>query len=416
VAIFLILAPSLGKVFRTPASGKFLVYFTGWYVVRKTLACLYAVGFVWLVFRIPLLPEGVGSIGAAVALTLKNLGKMMATSSYFWAMYLSVIVAVFSRKNKTICSLLDKTLEGVEMSGKYFIPFIPIFMIAIGTYIQGLPAHLAEQMGLKEGMENLLQSFSIYGLQFNPRSSWGMIWIYVFGSLLVGAACFVWHFLLLGLTKATVKRFSLISYFRNYWVKVYPLLWATSSESLAVPLNLYLTKKYAPWVNPMVRRFAVSVGGYLNINGTVVCVFVLGGMVFSLLGIRVSLVEWLLAVPMILLISYGVPGIPGELILFAGPLATLLNLSPEVAPAFIAVYIGLQIGLPDSFRTGNNSTDDYVCSIYLNEVFEKKFKTAGVVWESDGEDEEAVFEMEPALLAGKSGESGGVQIPSAGRN
>lgn len=413
VAIFLILAPSLGRVFRAPSSGRFLLYFTGWYFVRKSLACLYACAFIWLVFRLPLLPQGVGSIGAAVAQTLSSLGRMMLTSSYFWAMYLSLFVALVSKKNKTICSMLDQTLEAVEMSGKYLIPVIPVFMVAIGTYIQGLPANLGEQMALQKGMENLLHPFSIWGLGFDPRGAWGMVWIYVFGSLLVGAACFIWHFGLLGLTKMTVRRFSVRSYFKDYWIKVYPLLWATSSESIAIPLNLYLAKKYAPWVNPMVRRFAVSVGGYMNINGTVICVFVLGAMVFSLLGIPVSLVEWLLAVPMILLISYGVPGIPGELILFAGPLATLLGLSGAVSPVFIAVYIGLQIGLPDSFRTGNNSTDDYLCSIYLNEVYERKFAGAGAGWDAQEAPAELPLDVEPAYLAAPADRAG--EYASAGR-
>jgi len=169
------------------------------------------------------------------------------------------------------------------------------------------------------------------------------------------------------------------------------LLWSTSSESIATPLNLYLVKKYAWWVRPTVRRFAVGVGSYMNINGTLICVFVLGGMVCSLLGIRISLVEWLMAIPMIIMISYGVPGIPGELVLFAGPIATLLALPPEIKPVFIAVYLGLQIGLPDSFRTGNNSTDNYVCSILLNEIYEKKFYVAGQ------ETEEEKREMEEQL-------------------
>jgi len=415
VAIFLILAPSLGRTFRTPSTGRFVLFFTWWYFVRKVLACVWACAFIAVVFRLPFLPHGVGSIGAAIAQTLSTLGHMMVVSPYFWAMYLSVIAAVVSIKSKLLCSALENTLETVEMSGKYFIPVIPIFMVAIGTYIQGLPAHLGEQMQLKAGMENLLQSFSIWGLQFNPRSPLGMIWVYVFGSLLVGLSCFIWHFALLMITKLKVKRFSLKTYFLDYWVKVYPLLWSTSSESIATPLNLYLVKKYAYWVNPMVRRFAVGVGSYMNINGTLICVFVLGAMVFSLLGIPVSTVEWLLAIPMIVLISYGVPGIPGELVLFAGPIATMLNLPPAIQPVFIAVYVGLQIGLPDSFRTGNNSTDNYVCSILLNEIYDQKFKVPGEVPEVEEPETELPGDLEPAYLASSTEGLGDYSQPPAAR-
>ena len=54
-------------------------------------------------------------------------------------------------------------------------------------------------------------------------------------------------------------------------------------------------------------------------------------------------------------------------------MATLLNLPPEILPLFLTIYIGLQIGLPDSFRTGNNSTDDFVSTIWMNAIYSKKF-------------------------------------------
>ena len=42
-------------------------------------------------------------------------------------------------------------------------------------------------------------------------------------------------------------------------------------------------------------------------------------------------------------------------------------------PIFLAVYLGLQLGLPDSFRTGSNSTDNYVVAILVNSIYEKRF-------------------------------------------
>ena len=73
------------------------------------------------------------------------------------------------------------------------------------------------------------------------------------------------------------------------------------------------------------------------------------------------------------MISYGVPGIPGELVLFAGPMATMLGIPEAMLPVFLAVYLGIQLGLPDSFRTGNNSTDAYVQAIIVNAVYEERF-------------------------------------------
>ncbi len=151
------------------------------------------------------------------------------------------------------------------------------------------------------------------------------------------------------------------------------MLWATSSEAIATPLNLYLVKRYAPWVRDDVRRFIIGIGSYMNINGTLINVFVLGAIVLSILGIQVSVVELLLVIPVVFLISYGVPGIPGELVLFAGPIAVLMNLPADIVPVFLAVYIGIQIGLPDSFRTGNNSTDDHISVILMNRVYEERY-------------------------------------------
>lgn len=383
IAIFLILCPSLARVFTSRSLGRFGSHVIWWCALRKLMACLWAVVFTVVVFGLPLLPEQSTSIGGALVQTAKSLLNMMATSPYFWAMYLAIGVAVMSMKAPFLFAALEKTLEGVEAAGRSFLPFIPLFMLAIGAYVYGLPQSLGAQMQLAEGMENALQPFSVLGMSFDPASAFGMIWIYVFGALLVGLACFLWHLFLLIMTQRAVKRFSIKRYFVDYWIKIYPLLWATSSEALATPLNLYLTKRHAPYVKKAVRRLVIGMGSWMNINGTLICVVVLGAVVFSILGIEISMFEWVLLIPVIFLISYGVPGIPGELVLFAGPIATLLGLPDAITPTFLAVYIGLQIGLPDSFRTGNNSTDDFVFAILLNDIYEKRF--AGDGGEEDAE-------------------------------
>ena len=111
----------------------------------------------------------------------------------------------------------------------------------------------------------------------------------------------------------------------------------------------------------------------MDINGTIINVFVLGAIVLLILGLNISAIELLFIIPIVFLISYGVPGIPGELVLFAGPMATMLNIPEASLPIFLAVYLGLQLGLPDSFRTGSNSTDAFVGAVLLNAVYEKRF-------------------------------------------
>jgi len=380
IAIFLILAPALTKMI-VSGEGQFGAHVIKLYAVRKILASIWAILFTAALLRIPFLPENSTSLGGAVMETLKSLGVMATTSPYFYAMYLSVIAAFTAKHIGWLRRILDFGSSMIEDFGKFFLPVIPIFMVAIGAYIYGLPEAVSEQVGL-EGVT--LTTLNIWGWKTDPTTSFGMLSVYVISAFITAIACFIWHGVLLLITAKAEPRFKISEYFKKYWIKVYPLLWATSSEALSTPLNLYLTKRHAPYVRDNIRRFCIGIGSYMNINGTLINVFSLGMVVLVIIGHPVSITEMILLIPIVFLISYGVPGIPGELVLFAGPMATLLNLSPEVYPIFIAVYVGLQIGLPDSFRTGNNSTDDYVSAIWMNSIYSKKFAD---------EDEEHADEM-----------------------
>ena len=352
---------------------KFGLYVISWYAVRKVLACLWSVVFVLAVFRIPVLPQGSLSLADGIIETMKALGAMASTSTYFWAMYAAVAVSLISTRVKILTHALERIMNVVEMLGSYLMPAMPVFMFAIGAYIFGLPDYVQAQVGLEAGERSVLLDLDIWGWTISPQTPAGMITIYVMGALLTAIACFMWQFVFLVVARGQEPRFSIFGYFSNYWVKVYPLLWATSSEALATPLNLYLTKKHAPWIRNEIRRFVIGVGSYMNINGTIINVFILGTIVMLILGLNVSVVELLFIVPVVFLISYGVPGIPGELVLFAGPMATMLNMPEAILPVFLAVFLGIQLGLPDSFRTGNNSTDDYIGAVLMNAVYEKRY-------------------------------------------
>ena len=373
IAIFLILTPSLARLFSTRRMGRFGLFVIRWYAIRKVLACLWAIVFILIVFRIPILPQGSLSLADGIIQTAESLGVMAATSTYFWAMYAAIGVSLLSTKVPVLTRILEKIMNVVELAGSYLMPVMPVFMFAIGAYIYGLPDNVQQQVGLEaEGRSGLLD-LDIWGWSISPTTPAGMITIYIVGALLTAIACFIWQFTFLFLTRAQESRFSISGYFKNYWIKVYPLLWATSSEALATPLNLYLTKKHAPWIRNEIRRFIIGIGSYMNINGTIINVFILAAIVLLILDLNISVVELLFLVPVVFLISYGVPGIPGELVLFAGPIAIMLNIPEATVPVFLAIYLGIQLGLPDSFRTGNNSTDDYIGSVFMNAVYEKRY-------------------------------------------
>ena len=108
------------------------------------------------------------------------------------------------------------------------------------------------------------------------------------------------------------------------------------------------------------------------------------GVVANIIGFKLSLIELLFCIPIVFLIAYGVPGIPGELVLFTGPIALCLNLPEAIVPLYLALYSGLQLGLPDSFRSGNNVTDSMLYAALLNDVYEERFlpkaRSRGMSW------------------------------------
>lgn len=373
IMIFMIVAPAMAKVLYIRKGGAFGAYATFWLSARRLMACVWAIVFTVIIFGFPLLPEQAPDIGVALWDTLQVFAKLTFEDPFLIALWVGIIVAIISRKSSKLYGALEKIMIGIEGSGKYFESLIPFFMFTVGGYVYALPQHLPE-LGVA-GAD--LGTVNVLGYGIDASTSSGMITVYIVASLLVALACLIWHFALLCWIKRVVKGFSIKDYFTRYWIRVYPLLWATASEALAMPLNLHLVKKHFPKVKTTVRRFVIGMGSYLNINGTVICVFVMAGVVASMLGHSISLVEFLVAIPVVFIIGFGVPGIPGELVLFAVPLALILNIPTAIVPAFLALYIGLQLGLPDSFRTGNNSTDDCACAVLLNDAYNKKFARRG---------------------------------------
>lgn len=371
IAIYAILTPTLIKLFTSLGQGKsFAAYTILWFAKARLLACLYAVLVTALVFQLPV-HHNAGGFMTAALMSLDSLGWMLLHSVYFHAVYASVATTLLAIRLPVLASTLAKGVDLIEYLGRFIVPLVPWLMLAVGAYVTILPSILEDE--LNPEMVNIeLSTVTMLGVQINISTSLGMILIYILGALLTGVVCGIWHAGLLWLAKQKMPDFSLRAYFSQYWVKVYPLLWATSSEALATPMNLYMVKKFCPQVQDQVRQFVVGTGSFMNINGTVINVFLMTGLVAAILGIEISLLQLLLSIPIVFLIAYGIPGIPGELLIFGGPMALCMGVSPELTPVFLALYIGLQIGLPDSFRTAANSTDECLSAIILNDKYAAK--------------------------------------------
>ncbi len=390
VAIFLILAPALCKIFTASKMGRYGAYVIYWLGVRKLLACLWAAIFTTIAFDFTLLPPGAASLSDALTQTGRAMQRVGLFNPYFIAIYVSVGAGVAAIWVRPLRNLLNGGIEFIELLGKFFEALVPLFLVAVGAYVATLSSHI--KVNTDTGK---LVPLNFFGVTIDPATASGTIGVYLVGSLIVFVGCIIWQFSLLWICKMKVPQFSIISYFRDYWLRVYPLLFATSSEAIATPLNLYLTKRFAPWVREMPRRLVIGMGSFLNINGTLMCVYVFVGLVAALMGLPLSLLELLALTPVIFLISYAVPGIPGELVLFAGPILMIMGLSPEASATFLALYVGLQLGLPDSVRTGNNSTDDFLCAVLLNEYYIKNIESKQIA-EGTLEEAEGVAAPAPA--------------------
>ncbi|MEE8372852.1 MAG: cation:dicarboxylase symporter family transporter [Dehalococcoidia bacterium] len=371
VVIFAILAPTVSNILGMRKSGAIASHALLALSYRRLLACIWAAVFTWLVLGLPVVADQSSGIGPALTSSLGSLADTAIRSPYLWAIYGAFALALISRRYSPLSAVLNRGASAIEHAGSYLLILTPFFMVAVGGYLFSLPTAIGAELTDNGGSVEL-QNLTVVGVGLDPNSRTGILSIYLVIAFLVGLCSILWHAGWLAWTHHAVKGFSIKHYLTKYWIRIYPLLWATSSEALSAPLNLYLVKKHFPKVSSEVRRLVVGMGSYLNINGTIIAVFVFMGAVGKIVGAEISLLQLMLVVPLVFLLAYSVPGIPSELLLFAGPLAAFLDLGGPTLSAFLLLYIGLQVGLSDSFRTGNNSTDDCLFALQIEEAREKR--------------------------------------------
>jgi len=373
VAIFAVLAPSVAKILKTKEEGGFAGFVLIWFSVSRIIAAIWAAIFVSIVLGLPFAPTGEsGGMGVLIMKNVKLLGHMMVTETFFRAMWISAAIGIYAYYNKRLYNFLQKGAQGIESAGEYIEPWIPLFSFLIGGFIYGLPKTLLAEVP-PDVLANLSKGVNLAGIHINLQHEFGLLGVYFVEAMLIGLGCYIWQIAELLIMKRLVKGFSIRDFLKNYWIKVYPLAWATSSEVLSMPLNLALIKKQYKNVHETVRRLVVGLGGYLNINGTSMDVMMLTGVVSVIVGHPASFVSLMVSVPIIALIGYGVPGVAGEEILFVVPMMMIVGIPEPMIGAFVAIFSAIQMGLPDSFRTGANVTDNGIYAIGLNEVYKSRF-------------------------------------------
>jgi hypothetical protein len=69
------------------------------------------------------------------------------------------------------------------------------------------------------------------------------------------------------------------------------------------------------------------------------------------------------------MLGYAIPGIPGELAIFADPLAQALGISGPERDLFLLLFLSWQIGLTDSFRSAGSATDAVPATLLLTHAY-----------------------------------------------
>ncbi len=372
-ALLVILAPNVANLLHErKKSNGFSTLFLTIFVGFRGVAVLWSIIFSALIFGLPLF--GGGSFENYTGLSEF---KTILTSKFFIAAYIATSIGIIGHKEKSIEKYLNITLEKIEDSGKILEYTIPLILFMIGGYLFTLPQevnnHMTQQTLLSEFSETLTtQETTLFGLNLSLTSASDIVIIYIIGAVLILITTHIYQFLRISALKKLITGFSIRKHTKDYYMNVYPLAWATSSESVSMPVNMNLIKKHYKRVKKTPRRLATGLGAYLNIEGTVQCVVVLAVLISVLLGYTPSIMSLLLALPIIVLLGFAVPGTPGELVIFAFPMMTLLQIPEAIAPLWLALYVSLQIGLPDSFRTSINVIGNGDWALLLNKVYKNR--------------------------------------------
>jgi Na+/H+-dicarboxylate symporter len=157
-------------------------------------------------------------------------------------------------------------------------------------------------------------------------------------------------------------------------IRVYPLIWSTGAESLAIPANLAILRRYGGGMPDALRDLTAGLVATLNLNGTLICCLVLMPAVCMAIGHPLSAAELLACLPLIFGLGYAIPGIPGELAIFADPIAQALGLSGGERDLFLLLFLSWQIGLTDSFRSAGSATDAVPATLLLTHDYRNRHR------------------------------------------
>lgn len=332
---------AISNLIKQGRAGRFAGNVILWYVGTSALAAFYGMAFAVLYLRLPL---DVSVLGNPVKLVGELFVMMKAGLTLPWmiALYVAVAFGIIGAYVEPIYKVFSRTLELVEEFGRYIALLLVPIVFAFGT-----------SLSLKVGPK--------LGLQY-----YGLI------TLLTGILCLAWQVAYLYFLQwLTGERTRSIA--SRYWLPVGLWAWSTASSYSTLPVNLYKAREYG--VRKEVRDFIIPLGATVNMDGGALGNLFVVLIVFAMFGIHFDATFPLLIYPALVIFSIATAGIPavGPGLYIATVVSTMLGVPEPTKTTLITTALALVSGLPDSFRTLVNATDDGFMAIGFNRLWDAYF-------------------------------------------
>jgi|GEM_PF-4707947 Na+/H+-dicarboxylate symporter len=406
VLVFSILGPSILRLLRHERAElqRFSVFAVAWFSLLRLCVCVVAALVIALIYGLPL---GTGPSPATSTPINREFLLSLAENRYLATFGLACLCAYLLRNLDG--PWVDRFLrlpDAIEAAGNFLTRLTAPFGFLVGVYIISLPDILltsSRQIG-----DAALQPLVFGWFQFETSTASGLMSAYLAVSALTAGLCLALHGTLVAWARLRIPGFTIRGYLQGYLLRVYPLIWSTGAESLAIPTNLATLRRYGRGIPDALRDLTVGLAATLNLNGSLICSLVLVPAVCATIGHPLPLAAFLACLPVVFVLGYAIPGIPGELIVFADPLAQALGISGGERDLFLLLFLGWQIGLTDAFRSAGSATDAVPSTLLLTNAYRRRYGVATM--------QEAVLSGNPSIrLSSNSAVIAGDNFTEGGR-
>ena len=366
VLLFVILGPAMLKLLRQDSGEprRFTIFAVVWFSLLRLAVCLAATLAVTLLYRLPLSePAGTGVRWGSM-LTLSENRYVLTVAAACLATWL-----LRHRTGRAIDFFLGLP-DFVEQAGNFVTRLTPLFGFLVGVYIVSMPDMLTSAIGRMP--DAALRPVVFRWFSIETGGVGGAMTVYLAVTAITALLCFGLHASLVAWARLALPGFSVRGYLSGYLIRVYPLIWSTGAESLAIPANLATLRRYGGGMPDALRDLTAGLAATLNLNGTLICCLVLTPAVCMAVGHPLSVAELLACLPLIFGLGYAIPGIPGELAIFADPIAQALGLSGGERDLFLLLFLSWQIGLTDAFRSAGSATDAVPATLLLTHGYRSR--------------------------------------------